>query len=107
MKRDTPLLVAGLTQGLTSAASLGFYVAVRPSLLEEYHHHGLQMSVLTELFLGTPCLAWVGAGALVVSLTGLLSPLGRGSKLRLVGATIVLSGFAFVAAALGSFGPLL
>ncbi|MFP6686847.1 MAG: hypothetical protein VB934_19145 [Polyangiaceae bacterium] len=108
MQRDTPLAVMAITQGLTSATALGFHFVVRPAAFQEYEHAGRDLPYLAVLFFGgMPLLAWVASAGLLGAVIVTLSPMSRGKKLRLLGAMVIVTGFAFVAAALGTLGPLL
>ena len=108
MRRDTPLAVMAITQGLTAATALGFHFVVGPAALQEYERAGRDLPYLAELFIsGMPLLAYVASAGLLGAVVVTLSPVSRGKKLRLLSAMVVVTGFAFVAAALGTLGPLL
>jgi len=97
-----------ITQALTSAAALGFHFVVRPTAFQEYERAGRDLPYLAALFFGSmPLLAYVASAGLLGAVIVTLSPIGRGKKLRLLSAMVVVTGFAFVAAALGTLGPLL
>ena len=106
-RRNAPLIVSGTVQLLISAVGYGWNSTVRPGLLAEYERLGLDLPWLAQVALTTHLVLIVAAISLLFACVIVASKLPRGRKLRWLGASIVLSGFTFMAAAIGSIKPLI
>jgi len=104
VQRDTPwrLLLGAQVFVVLGIGALQWVLA--PKLMSEYADAGIGLGLLTKLSLATPAPTVVAAGCLVVALGSLGRK--RGTRLRVLGATLTVSGLVFVLAFVAGIWPL-
>lgn len=104
MQRDTPwrLLLAAQLFVVGGVAALQGLLA--PELMRLYAEGGVELGALTALSLGTPAPLLVAAGCMVATLASLAAK--RGTRLRVMSVSLIVSGAVFVTAFVAAVWPL-
>lgn len=101
----SPMVVLLATQGFVISVSALFWLAVRPSLLADYAKADAALPGASQIALSSWWLP--GVIALALAMVGGAFVLPRGSRrMRLVSASLIISGLAFMFAVAAGSAPL-
>lgn len=101
------MLVLAAAQLFVSVSAVAFHRGAAPALAATYAEAGVRLSPLTSFALESRLLPTVALAAGMFSLAALLARRAkRGPRLRVQGVALVVSGLAFMAAAVAGVWPL-